>query len=329
MSHFQMSNVETLTIESLFEIFDDPNSLLVWPCPFIHPAFMKSWWAHFRNTWNLMVLVIKENNEISGIVPLMERSGCVRFIGNPQVCDYHDIVALPGKGRTVLTSLLNHLKPLGISRLHLGLVRPDSIVYQNIEHSAEDVGAKIIRHQTDVLYELNLTDTWENFLNLLSGKQRHEVRRKFRRLHEAGNIHFRCIDDAAQTEPAMETFLTLFKANRQDKAAFMTDHMACFFRDLAKETAQAGILKLFFLDIDLSPAAAVLCFDFFDSYYLYNNGYDHRFQKLGAGVLSKFLSIREAIENGKKRYDFLKGDETYKERMGGYSVPLYNFEVYL
>jgi CelD/BcsL family acetyltransferase involved in cellulose biosynthesis len=328
LTNSQPVTVVRMSIESLFDVCHRPDTSLEWTCPFIHPAFLKSWWRHFRNNRNLLVLGIKENDQLSGIAPIMEQSGCVQFIGNPEVFDYQDVIVVPDKTRIVLTGLFNHLKQTGISRLRLGLVRPDSFVYRHIEHSAEAVGAKVMRQKADVFYELKLTDTWKSFLNGFSGKQRHEVRRKFRRLHEAGTITFRCVDDQFHTEKAMETFFFLFKANRPDKAAFMTDHMASFFMDLAKETAKAGLLKLFFLDIDKSPASSVFCFDFGDRFYLYNNGYDYRFQNLAVGVLSKFLSIKAAIESGKKIYDFLKGDEAYKERMGGYPVPLYDFEVF-
>jgi len=329
LSVFRNFSIKTLSIESLFDIFTDFNTSLEWTCPFIHPAFMRSWWKHFKKNRNLMILGIMENDNLSGIVPLMEKSGYARFIGSPDLCDYHDVIAIPGKSQVVLTVLFHHLIKKGIRRLQLGLVRPDSFVFRNINHSAKEAGVNIVCQKSGVFCELKLTDTWERFLELLSGKQRHEVRRKFRRLEEAGNISFICVRDEPSAEKSMKTFLTLFKANRRDKSAFMTDQMACFFLDMAKDAAKAGFLKLFFLHIDNFPVASVLCFDFGNRLYLYNNGYDIRFQKLGTGVLSKFLSIKAAIEDGKQVYDFLKGDEAYKERMGASPLPLYNFEVYL
>ena len=50
----------------------------------------------------------------------------------------------------------------------------------------------------------------------------------------------------------IDLFLDLFKLNRSDKSEFMTDQRACFFRSLADAMAEAGILKLFFLDLDVS-----------------------------------------------------------------------------
>jgi CelD/BcsL family acetyltransferase involved in cellulose biosynthesis len=57
--------------------------------------------------------------------------------------------------------------------------------------------------------------------------------------------------------------------------------------------------------------------------YLYNNGYDERFKSLSVGLLGKLLSIRDSIRSGMRAYDFLKGAEAYKRRLGGQPVQLY------
>ena len=57
--------------------------------------------------------------------------------------------------------------------------------------------------------------------------------------------------------------------------------------------------------------------------YLYNNGYDKRFGSLSVGLLSNVLSLKESIQSGKKTYDFLKGAEVYKKRLGGQPIQLY------
>ncbi len=121
----------------------------------------------------------------------------------------------------------------------------------------------------------------------------------------------------------MDSFLTLFRSSRPEKAVFMTTRMAEFFQTLAEVMANLKILKLSFLDLDGIPAAAVLCFDYQSTVYLYNSGYDPRFRALSAGLLCKVFSIRESIQRRREKYDFLKGAETYKYRLGGKVVPLF------
>ena len=122
---------------------------------------------------------------------------------------------------------------------------------------------------------------------------------------------------------AVETFLALFHRNRQDKSAFMTGAMEAYFRDLIQALDREGLLRLCILDVAGQSAAAVLCFDYQGVRYLYNSGYDERFQALSVGILCKILSIRQGIEMGCRHYDFLKGAEEYKRRIGGREVALH------
>ena len=82
-----------------------------------------------------------------------------------------------------------------------------------------------------------------------------------------------------------------------------------------------------FLDIDQVPAAGVMCFDYNDTIFLYNNGYNPQFSDLSPGFLSKVYSIRNSIDQGKLRYDLLKGDEGYKKRLGSTPMPLYHLKI--
>jgi len=45
------------------------------------------------------------------------------------------------------------------------------------------------------------------------------------------------------------------------------------------------------------------------------------------GLLCKVLCIKDSIERGKKRFDFLKGQEAYKYRLGGREVPISNCQI--
>jgi CelD/BcsL family acetyltransferase involved in cellulose biosynthesis len=117
--------------------------------------------------------------------------------------------------------------------------------------------------------------------------------------------------------------------NRTDKAHFMTDQMTSFFRALAVELASARILRLFLLTLDDAVVAAVMCFDHDETFHLYNNGYDEGYHSLSVGLLSKLLTLKESIQLGKKRYDFLKGTEVYKHRLGARQIPLYRCRIRL
>ena len=70
-------------------------------------------------------------------------------------------------------------------------VRPDSSVMAQLLPVAEKTGCKISYEGNDMSFELALPGSWDDYLTILSGKERHEIRRKLRRLYEAGQISYR------------------------------------------------------------------------------------------------------------------------------------------
>ena len=250
-------------------------------------------------------------------------------MGDTRVCDYQDFIVAPGRSDEFFRVLLDDLKHKGVKQLDLGAVRPDSTVQTALINVAEARGCQVSCKKLDISYELELPQTWDEYLLQLKGKQRHEIRRKRRRLEEAGNVSYRIVEDPAGVKAEIETFFQLFKMSRNDKELFMNAEMTSFFLSFSQTLAEEKMLKLFFLDFNDTPAAAVICFDYESGVYLYNNGFDLRFRSLSVGILSKVFSIQNSIQNGKQKYDFLKGAETYKSHLGGKELPLYQCEIKL
>ena len=323
----QRIEIKTEPFERLESFFLNDNSNLDWNCLFVLPLWLKTWWDTFGNNDVLTILTGYRNGKLIGIAPLRVQEKTARFIGDENVCDYQDMVVAPNLHYEFIEAILSFLKKRGIRFLQLGTLRPDSISLTQLPNLAKQMGYAVVCNQVAFSYEIILPHTWESYLKMLEGKQRHEIRRKLRRLNEAGEICFRVIKRPDEISENMDTFFSMFKASRPDKSEFLTDQMVSFFRLLAQRMAQQEFLRMFFLDIDQVPAAGVMCFDFNDILFLYNNGYNPQFSNLSPGFLSKVYSIRDSIEQGKLRYDLLKGDEGYKKRLGSMPVPLYHLKI--
>ena len=286
------------------------------------PPWIEPWLEHFGGSREPHIYKITESGELLGFAPLLMHDAEASLIGSPDVCDYLDFIVAPDRREQFFSGLVAHLRQQGIMSLDLGPLRPDSAAQAYF-------GCGGSCTQEDISYELELPDGWDRYLNTLAVQQRHEVRRKLRRLEEAGRFAYNVVDAPEAIDAAMDIFLHLFMISRPDKNAFMTEAMEAFFRSLARSMALRGLVRLGFLDIDGAPAAAVMCFEYSGTVYLYNSGFDPRFRHLNAGLLCKVLSIRDSIERGKKVYDFLKGAEIYKQRLGGRPAPLQRCRVLL
>jgi CelD/BcsL family acetyltransferase involved in cellulose biosynthesis len=294
--------------------------------PFVLPGWMRAWQEVFAPRASLRIRSLRKAGKIVGLAPLRVEDGTARLIGDADVCDHLDLVCAAGQQREFCNALLNHLGAAGIRRLDLYPLRPDSVVIQALVPEARTRGCAVSITEEDVLFEMELPATWEDYLRLLSGKQRHEVRRKLRRLGTYAATGFHLVQEPPAIRAALSDFLSLFRQNRPDKAAFMDERMEVYFRLLAEYVPET---RIGFLAVDGRPAAAVWCSDFGGTRYLYNSGYDADYSGLSVGLACKLLSIRDAIARGLGTYDFLKGNETYKRRLGGEPVALVRCRIEL
>lgn len=288
---------------------------------FSSPEWSRVWWQHFASGARLWLGAVRHQGRTAGIAPLLVRDDTAYFIGSSDVCDYLDFIIEPGSEETFFRWLLKSLISENIRRLDLAPLRPDSTVIASLKNLAPGSGWHIECSAEDVTVELDLPATWEEYLQILTGKQRHELKRKMRRLDEEGSLNYRSSTEANKQD--VDVFLKLFRDSRQDKAAFLTPQIESFFRAVAATMAVQGHLRLNFLELNGAPVAATMCFDYKDTVYLYNSGYDPSYGWLSVGFISKALCIKESIQRGKKRFDFLKGGEAYKYHLGGRELPLY------
>lgn len=309
------------TLEGISGWLEASGAAIDWSAPFMLPGWMRAWREVFAPQASLWIRSFRLGAEVVGIAPLQVEDGTARLIGDADVCDHLDLVCTAGRQQDFCSALLDHLKASGIDRLELHPLRPDSVVMTALVPTARAKGYAVSISEEDVLFEMRLPATWEDYLEILSGKQRHEARRKLRRLESTFATGFRLVEEPKAMRSAANDFLLLFRQNRKDKAVFMDAHMESYFRLLAEHVPGT---RIGFLDVDGMPAAAVWCCDHGDSRYLYNSGYDAHLSHLSVGILCKLLSIRDAITRKFSRYDFLKGDEAYKRQLGGRPVPLYH-----
>ena len=315
------------SLDSLDSSWNELRLKLNWDSVFVLPRWLKVWWQAFGQDSKPYLFEVRENKNIIGIAPLMVKGGEASFIGSADVCDYMDFVVAPGKERAFFTVVLEKLKEDGVKELFLESLRNDSTVMACLVDLAKDKGYQVTCTQENVSLDLELPSTWDEYLRTLSPKQRRETGRRFRRLEEEGDVNYSIVESA---EPqVLDIFFKLMRVSREDKAAFLTPQMESFFRAIAQTMSEARMLRFGVLEISRKPVAAVMCFDYNDKVYLYNSGYNPEYGYISVGLLSKLLSIKDSIERGRKVYDFLKGPEEYKYRLGGREIPIYSCRIVL
>lgn len=323
------SQVKEENIISLFDYYSAEQGGLNWPHPYILPFWLQCWWDVFGGKSELMLRSVWQEDELIGIAPLARTGDELFLVGSPDVCDYLDFIVQDGREVYFFKSLFAALKQEGARKIRLHAQRPDSAFFRLLAHRDSPFNYRLFFEREDRAYEIIIPGDWDSYLAGLKKKQRHEVRRKMRRLENESEEHsYRLISEREKVIEYVPHFLDLFGQN-PEKANFLTGQMELFFKKIISSASDQGLARFGLLEIDGVNAAAILYFEYKKRVYLYNSGYNSAYANLSSGLLSKIFSIKNSIEAGLSVYDFLKGEEVYKKRLGGFEVPVYGVTVSL
>jgi CelD/BcsL family acetyltransferase involved in cellulose biosynthesis len=310
-----------VTTESLDQIESEWLDLLAITgvrSPFLQPAWQRVWWQDLPPAAEPLFLAVRDGAQLLGIAPLLRQDERLALAGDSEICDYMDIVCKAGAETEVLDAVLREVESLPWQRFVFWGMRADSPTLPALRQVAEHHRLELAIEQEAVCPRVQLAASWEEYLEGLSKKDRHELRRKIRRFTRlGGEIREYAIDEPSAVRAALDDFFHLHTISRADKAEFMTPEMQRFFRDMVAALAPLDLIRLYFLELEATRVASVLAFNCGEELWLYNSGFDPRFASASVGLVSKAFALKAAIAEGKCCYDFLRGHEPYKYDLGG------------
>lgn len=308
---------------------------------FLTWEWQSTWWQHLGVPRGpLYLAAVRDAGRLIGILPLygsqQGRYRTLQVVGCIEVADYLDLISEAGREEAVYAALLDWLAgpdapPWDL--LDLCNQPSRSLSHTVLPEMARARGWSAEVQQEDVCPVITLPapsaadgyDAWEAYLDTLDKKERHEIRRKLRRIaREAPSARVRFVRGREGLAEAVETFIHLHRLSSRDKHAFMDEQMQGFFRAIAAALVDCGWLQLSFLEIEGRPIATYFCFEYDNEVQVYNSGFDpDAYPQLSPGWVLLASLIQEAIRQGRTRFDFLQGNEDYKYRFGGVDEPVY------
>jgi CelD/BcsL family acetyltransferase involved in cellulose biosynthesis len=244
-----------------------------------------------------------------------DQDGTLRFAGG-ELTDEQDVVAPSGHERSVATAVAGWIAGDAPRRVLLEYVPEDSPTLHVMAEALRDHGYRVTRSRLIPSPRLRLADDFETYVRSLGKKERHELRRKIRRLEKTTQAAFRWASEAERAS-TLDRFFALHRLSRGGKADFMTPEVERFFRDIAEALAPLGRLRLGVLRAHGEDAAVLFAFAYRGTLALYNAAYDPALASLSIGIVGHAWAIREAIRERFDTYDLLRGDEPYKHDLGG------------
>lgn len=323
----------TLYSDFADELEPEWNSLLAESdshVPFMRYEYLKAWWqtrggGEWPQDAGVAIIAGREHGRLVGIAPLFfaewEGKPTLLLLGSIEISDYLDLIARPEDMDRFVLALLDYLGSTGSelpqwSRLDLYNVFDSSPTLPALERAAAASNKRYNCEPFRPSLYIPLPGDWETYLAGIDKKQRHEIRRKMRRAYALEKpVRWYSVTDADTLEAEIDGFLQLM-AHDEEKAQFLKAAMRENFRVTIRCAFEAGCLHLAFLEIGGEKAAAYLSFDYLERLWVYNSGLDPQFMEYSPGWVLLGEILKWANENGRKGFDFMRGDEDYKFRFG-------------
>jgi CelD/BcsL family acetyltransferase involved in cellulose biosynthesis len=273
-------------------------------------AWAECWWQHYGADAGARLITAPSTDPaappaflaLSSSGRLLRR---LRLVGAGPA-DQLGVVGPPSQVKPVLEALYEFLH-----------TRPghDVFVAHDVpaaEGWAEHLGGTVLRSVPSPVVHLP-HDTWDEFLAARSRNFREQARRKERKLYRSFDVTVRLADRATLADD-LETLFALHQLRWGTAAPYASGRERRFQADFASAALDAGRLRLWIVELDGKPVAALHGFRFAGAEYFHQSGRDPSFDEHSIGFLLLAHAIRAALEDGMTEYRLLRGDEGYKAR---------------
>jgi len=311
--------------------------------PFRRWEWLECWWRHYgppaagrRTTRELFVLAVFDAQQsLLGLAPwYVELSATqgrvVRFLGSGEVCsEYLSLICAKGNEEIVARSLAKWLADGSCAERHepngeasnrwdvlkLSAVDRDDLVFERLLVHLADEGNAVHCRPGMNCWRLELPDSWDEYLAMMSKSHRKKLRRMDRDFFRSGRASVHWVHDPVQLEQALDVLVRLHQSRwkrRGRPGCFASERFLNFHREVAWRLLAFDTLRMSWLEIDGRAVAAEYHLAGDGTVYAYQSGIAPAALDLQPGHLSHLATIRRAIERGDRVFDFLRGDEPYK-----------------
>jgi len=271
-----------------------------------------TWWRHFGAERNLFLAVCRgADGRPRVIMPLCESAfrglRALRFLGHG-AADQLGPICHPGDTLVAARSLRRALRAAPWpADLFVGDGLPGEEGWGTL------LGGHVLERSASpvVLIEGR---SWEEYLADRSRHFRKRARAFEHALAERYDLRCRLANDAT-LERDLDTLVALHSARwSEGRSTALAGGLPAFHREFAAQALERGWLRLWVLELDGRPAAALYAFRFGAIEWAYQSGRDVRLKRESPGFVLYCHAIREAMADGMREYRFLLGAEAYKWR---------------
>ncbi|HEX8953696.1 MAG TPA: GNAT family N-acetyltransferase [Polyangia bacterium] len=282
-------------------------------------AWGSAWWKSFSTGREPFVLIAREAGVPVGLLPLCaERSPLggrrLVFMGEGIVgSDYLGAVCRADDEERLARAFAGALAHEPFDELGLdGLLRDDPLL--------PALASVLPAARSDVALRFRcphiaLAGDFDRYLAGLPDGTGPQWRRRLRWLEKRPGFEIERLTDPAQIVPGLDALFELHHrrwAVEGGSDAIDSAAVEAFHRTAARALAERGWARLYLLQVEGAPRAALYGFAHGDRFAFYQAGYDPEWRQRSVGTVLLGHVVRECFAERRREYDFLRGSEPYK-----------------
>lgn len=312
-------------IESLAKAWDGLIRECDNDCPvYLTLEWVTTWWKCFGGRNKLNIVVVEEENRVIGIFPLMRieyRAFFLRlraFVVVGSENSNHIGITSPEKTDEAVEALLSYLEAElreKCSLLRLSFVHEDSAILAALRRLRPQHPCLITEERvTTIAPFVALPSSWEEYSGSLSQQRRWRLRRSLRALQEAHTVEF-CKYSDDSLDRVLDILVDLHQRRWEAigvRGTFSDPRREAFYREIARSFSKKQWLHLSYLTIGTDTVSVLLSFVYSGRLYAAVAGRDLIYSGYRVGHIHYMFLIQEAIEQGLREFDFMRGAEPYK-----------------
>jgi CelD/BcsL family acetyltransferase involved in cellulose biosynthesis len=318
---------EVTTREALEGLRNDWHQLLdrcPWATPFQSPDWLLPWWRAIGRG-ELCVTTLRRGGRLVGLAPLFIYCGPdgrrrLAMLG-AGVSDYEDVLLEPELADAGAALLLQHIAE--------ERSRWDAGEFFELRAASPLLAApwprelSVDRYPSSSCTVLPLPRAADALPGSLSWRFRRRLRNARNRLTRAGDAQFVTADEESLPEllGALVRLHTLRWEERGEPGVLSDPRLRRFHEAAAAGLLRRGRLRLHALRLRGAPVAVLYGFAHRDRVCMYLSGLDPATDFCSPGVLILHYAIEQAIEEGAREFDMLRGTESYKYDWSAESRP--------
>jgi CelD/BcsL family acetyltransferase involved in cellulose biosynthesis len=281
---------------------------------FLTWEWVSTWLDAFLDSRQLSCLVVRENSQLVGVLPLLSRPCGVLREKSSLCAAVNDETPVSGAlcaGATgptvrVLLEYLVAARPrlrLTLPRVPVGTPFHDALCVH-----APSLGVGLLAQETRHSLIVDVRGSWEEYLATRSKHARREWRRKQRRLEESGRVEIALATTPADVEHVLPDLQEIERRSwkEQSGGSLSADpDRQRFYCGLARRCAERGWLRLHVLYLSGRPAAHVFGVNYGGELLALKTSYDNALASLSPGVVLMLTALEGAFREGQSAVDLL------------------------